>query len=141
MVVIWRLYISYKCPYAQRVWITRNCKVLLRVLFNSISPYYSSFYNFLLWVLSCIFLYYWLQHEQGLQDKIELVPIDLQNRPAWYKEKVNPANKVPLHWLFSFCIHGTSDYSWCVYGLSVSCEDCVANLHSCRFLYMLTWCL
>ncbi|KAF2295867.1 hypothetical protein GH714_034708 [Hevea brasiliensis] len=22
-----RLYISYSCPYAQRVWITRNCKV------------------------------------------------------------------------------------------------------------------
>ncbi|XWS66097.1 hypothetical protein CRYUN_Cryun05aG0171200 [Craigia yunnanensis] len=52
-----RLYISYTCPYAQRVWITRNCK--------------------------------------GLQDKIKLVPIDLKNRPAWYKEKVNPANKVP----------------------------------------------
>lgn len=31
---------------------------------------------------------------QGLQDKIELVPIDLKNRPAWYKEKVYPANKV-----------------------------------------------
>ncbi|KAL4621327.1 hypothetical protein ACB092_06G219300 [Castanea dentata] len=52
-----RLYISYTCPYAQRVWITRNCK--------------------------------------GLQDKIKLVPIDLQNRPAWYKEKVYSANKVP----------------------------------------------
>lgn len=24
----WRLYISYMCPYAQRVWITRNCKVV-----------------------------------------------------------------------------------------------------------------
>ncbi|KAF3433816.1 hypothetical protein FNV43_RR24919 [Rhamnella rubrinervis] len=52
-----RLYISYKCPYAQRVWITRNCK--------------------------------------GLQEKIQLVPIDLQDRPSWYKEKVYPANKVP----------------------------------------------
>ncbi|KAL3523410.1 hypothetical protein ACH5RR_016244 [Cinchona calisaya] len=52
-----RLYISYTCPYAQRVWITRNYK--------------------------------------GLQDKIKLVPIDLQNRPAWYKEKVYPPNKVP----------------------------------------------
>ncbi|XP_059458850.1 glutathione S-transferase L3-like [Corylus avellana] len=52
-----RLYISYTCPYAQRVWITRNCK--------------------------------------GLQDKIKLVPLDLQNRPDWYKEKVYPANKVP----------------------------------------------
>ncbi|KAK2405697.1 glutathione S-transferase L3 [Trifolium repens] len=52
-----RLYISYKCPYAQRVWIARNSK--------------------------------------GLQDKIELVPIDLQDRPSWYKEKLYPANKVP----------------------------------------------
>ncbi|KAK6933297.1 Glutathione S-transferase, N-terminal [Dillenia turbinata] len=52
-----KLYISYTCPYAQRVWITRNVK--------------------------------------GLQDKIKLVPIDLQNRPAWYKEKVYPPNKVP----------------------------------------------
>ncbi|XP_054786372.1 protein IN2-1 homolog B-like isoform X1 [Prosopis cineraria] len=52
-----RLYISYTCPYAQRVWITRNCK--------------------------------------GLQDKIQLVPIDLDDRPAWYKEKVYPPNKVP----------------------------------------------
>ncbi|XP_045796031.1 glutathione S-transferase L3-like [Trifolium pratense] len=32
---------------------------------------------------------------KGLQDKIHLVPIDLQNRPAWYKEKVYPENKVP----------------------------------------------
>ncbi|XP_019054608.1 PREDICTED: glutathione S-transferase L1-like, partial [Nelumbo nucifera] len=52
-----RLYISYTCPYAQRVWITMNCK--------------------------------------GLQEKIQLIPIDLQNRPAWYKEKVYPANEVP----------------------------------------------
>ncbi|XP_034687409.1 glutathione S-transferase L3-like isoform X1 [Vitis riparia] len=52
-----RLYTSYICPYAQRVWIARNYK--------------------------------------GLQDKIELVPIDLGNRPAWYKEKVYPENKVP----------------------------------------------
>ncbi|XP_071921260.1 glutathione S-transferase L3-like isoform X1 [Coffea arabica] len=52
-----KLYISYTCPYAQRVWITRNYK--------------------------------------GLQDKIKLIPIDLQNRPAWYKEKVYPPNKVP----------------------------------------------
>ncbi|XP_072984888.1 protein IN2-1 homolog B-like isoform X1 [Typha latifolia] len=32
---------------------------------------------------------------KGLQEKIKLVPIDLQNRPAWYKEKVYPPNKVP----------------------------------------------
>ncbi|XP_077213594.1 glutathione S-transferase L3-like isoform X2 [Tasmannia lanceolata] len=52
-----RLYTSYICPFAQRVWIARNYK--------------------------------------GLQDDIKLVPIDLQNRPAWYKEKVYPTNKVP----------------------------------------------
>ncbi|KAK8540183.1 hypothetical protein V6N13_048714 [Hibiscus sabdariffa] len=52
-----RLYTSYGCPFAQRVWITRNYK--------------------------------------GLQDKIKLVPLDLPNRPAWYKEKVYPENKVP----------------------------------------------
>ncbi|XP_023526395.1 protein IN2-1 homolog B isoform X1 [Cucurbita pepo subsp. pepo] len=52
-----RLYISYTCPYAQRVWITRNCK--------------------------------------GLQNKIQLVPINLRDRPSWYKEKVYPPNKVP----------------------------------------------
>ncbi|KAL2345013.1 hypothetical protein Fmac_006298 [Flemingia macrophylla] len=52
-----RLYMSYTCPYAQRVWIVFNYK--------------------------------------GLQDKVELVPIDLLNRPAWYKEKVYPENKVP----------------------------------------------
>ncbi|KAH7537335.1 hypothetical protein FEM48_Zijuj03G0081600 [Ziziphus jujuba var. spinosa] len=52
-----RLYISYQCPYAQRVWITRNVK--------------------------------------GLQEKIQLVPIDLKDRPSWYKEKVYPDNKVP----------------------------------------------
>ncbi|XP_044461477.1 glutathione S-transferase L3-like [Mangifera indica] len=52
-----RLYISYTCPYAQHVWITRNSK--------------------------------------RLQEKIKLVPIDLKNRPDWYKEKVYPPNKVP----------------------------------------------
>ncbi|KAK3445314.1 hypothetical protein EUGRSUZ_A01203, partial [Eucalyptus grandis] len=54
-----RLYISYVCPYAQRVWITRNYEL------------------------------------QGLQDKIKLVPLNLPDRPAWYKEKVYPVNKVP----------------------------------------------
>ncbi|KAK3012953.1 hypothetical protein RJ639_008990 [Escallonia herrerae] len=52
-----RLYTYFQCPFAQRVWITRNYK--------------------------------------GLQDEIKLVPLDLQNRPAWYKEKVYPENKVP----------------------------------------------
>ncbi|KAK1429366.1 hypothetical protein QVD17_11574 [Tagetes erecta] len=32
---------------------------------------------------------------KGLQDKIKIVPIDLANRPTWYKDKVYPQNKVP----------------------------------------------
>ncbi|URE09366.1 Protein IN2-1, partial [Musa troglodytarum] len=32
---------------------------------------------------------------KGLQEKIELVPVDLLNRPAWYKEKLYAENKVP----------------------------------------------
>uniref|UniRef100_A0A7C9DRM0 Glutathione transferase n=1 Tax=Opuntia streptacantha TaxID=393608 RepID=A0A7C9DRM0_OPUST len=66
-----RLYISYTCPYAQRVWITRNCK--------------------------------------GLQEQIKLVPIDLQNRPAWYKEKVYPANKDPAKKVFADVLFSYSD--------------------------------
>ncbi|KAK9098553.1 hypothetical protein Syun_025598 [Stephania yunnanensis] len=34
---------------------------------------------------------------EGLQDKIQLVPIDLWKRPAWYKEKVYPENKVTIY--------------------------------------------
>ncbi|CAL5388067.1 unnamed protein product [Camellia sinensis] len=33
------------------------------------------------------------RNHKGLQDKIKLVAIKLQNRPAWYKEKVYPENK------------------------------------------------
>ncbi|KAI4994768.1 hypothetical protein ZWY2020_034409 [Hordeum vulgare] len=32
---------------------------------------------------------------KGLQDKIKIVAVDLADRPAWYKEKVYPQNKVP----------------------------------------------
>jgi glutathione S-transferase len=52
-----RLYICYFCPFAQRAWITRNCK--------------------------------------GLQDEIKLVSINLEDKPAWYKEKVYPQGTVP----------------------------------------------
>lgn len=34
---------------------------------------------------------YW---KQGLEEKIELVPLDLLDRPSWYKEKINSTNKV-----------------------------------------------
>ncbi|PWZ05026.1 Protein IN2-1 B [Zea mays] len=34
-------------------------------------------------------------YKVGLQDKIKIVAIDLADRPAWYKEKVYPENKVP----------------------------------------------
>ncbi|XP_039027995.1 glutathione S-transferase L3-like isoform X2 [Hibiscus syriacus] len=49
----------------------------------------------------CIYLIHAPMHsvfglpETGLQDKIKLVPIELKNRPAWYKERVYPPNKVP----------------------------------------------
>ncbi|XP_042052823.1 glutathione S-transferase L3-like [Salvia splendens] len=36
-----------------------------------------------------------VRNYKGLHDEIKLVPINLQNRPAWYKEKVYPPNKVP----------------------------------------------
>ncbi|XP_074588204.1 protein IN2-1 homolog B-like isoform X1 [Curcuma longa] len=36
-----------------------------------------------------------VRNVKGLQEKIKLVGIDLQNRPDWYKEKVYPGNKVP----------------------------------------------
>eukprot|EP00252_Welwitschia_mirabilis_P028045 TRINITY_DN993_c0_g1_i2.p1 TRINITY_DN993_c0_g1~~TRINITY_DN993_c0_g1_i2.p1 ORF type:complete len:242 (-),score=43.94 TRINITY_DN993_c0_g1_i2:688-1413(-) len=51
-----RLYVSLRCPYAQRVFTARNYKGL---------------------------------------DEIQVVPIDLGDRPSWYKEKVYPTNKVP----------------------------------------------
>lgn len=34
---------------------------------------------------------------QGLQNKIQLVPINLLDKPAWYKEKVHPENKVDIY--------------------------------------------
>ena len=52
------------------------------------SLYYESYSSVLIW---CPIILWAIQ---GLQDKIKLVPIDLQNRPAWYKEKVYSANKV-----------------------------------------------
>ncbi|KAG9450236.1 hypothetical protein H6P81_010201 [Aristolochia fimbriata] len=32
---------------------------------------------------------------KGLHGKVQFVPLDLKNRPAWYKELVYPLNKVP----------------------------------------------
>ncbi|XP_062117076.1 protein IN2-1 homolog B-like isoform X2 [Humulus lupulus] len=32
---------------------------------------------------------------KGLQEEIKLVPLNLLDRPAWYKEKVYSGNKVP----------------------------------------------
>jgi len=37
---------------------------------------------------------------QGLQDNIKIVATDLADRPAWYKEKDDPENKVCLVNLF-----------------------------------------
>lgn len=36
----------------------------------------------------------------GLQDKIKLVAIHLQDKPAWYKEKLYPENKVHFDLFF-----------------------------------------
>ncbi|XP_021666858.2 glutathione S-transferase L3 isoform X1 [Hevea brasiliensis] len=36
-----------------------------------------------------------IRNYKGLQDKIKLIPLNLQSRPAWYGEKVYPPNKVP----------------------------------------------
>uniref|UniRef100_A0A6M2EZ94 GST N-terminal domain-containing protein n=1 Tax=Populus davidiana TaxID=266767 RepID=A0A6M2EZ94_9ROSI len=67
-----KLYTCYTCPFAHRVWITRNFK--------------------------------------GLQDEIKLVPLILQNRPAWYSEKVYPPNKVNTS--FSLCFINASFYCY-----------------------------
>ncbi|KAF8402794.1 hypothetical protein HHK36_010885 [Tetracentron sinense] len=56
--------------------------VLVKKLFSPLMAYLFPF------VLICF-------EHQGLQDKIKLVPMNLQNRPGWYKEKVYPGNKVP----------------------------------------------
>ncbi|KAJ4704804.1 Glutathione S-transferase family protein [Melia azedarach] len=36
-----------------------------------------------------------IRNYKGLQDEIKLVPLILDDRPTWYKEKVYPPNKVP----------------------------------------------
>ncbi|KAG7027983.1 Glutathione S-transferase L1, partial [Cucurbita argyrosperma subsp. argyrosperma] len=84
---IQRLYIAYYCPFAQRAWITRNYKVIS--LFSAgLLPVIST-YKLLVspLFLDIIFLLGFFGGLQGLQN--------LQNRPAWYKEKVYPSNKVP----------------------------------------------
>lgn len=75
-----RLYISYICPYVQRVWIARNFKVPIdggvpAGLIISSCFRYQNLENFL---------------GQGLQDKIQLVAIDLQDKPAWYYTHSHP---------------------------------------------------
>lgn len=95
---IWRLYTSLSCPYAQRVWITRNYKVRLFLSCCNTSCQFGPPLPWLLlaWlVISIERQHFWNYLElQGLQGKIKLVPLNLWNRPAWYKEKVYSANKV-----------------------------------------------
>ena len=93
-----RLYMAYTCPFAQRVWITRNYKVffcLFSYLFVLSLAFRSFFHpkekNNWFWDLNTLFEFDVLQ---GLQDEIKLVAFDLQDKPAWYKEKVYPSNKV-----------------------------------------------
>lgn len=110
-----RLYISYTCPYAQRVWITRNCKVIsltrpitstdfkhvfFLFCFHIRFVSFDMFWTSILFSSTSIFQVHNIVLEQGLQNKIQLVPINLQDRPSWYKEKVYPPNKVKI-----FCIH------------------------------------
>ncbi|KAK9151991.1 hypothetical protein Syun_010300 [Stephania yunnanensis] len=47
------------------------------------------------WQELCLGMLFFIAYHMllGLQDKIQLVPIDLWKRPAWYKEKVYPKNK------------------------------------------------
>ncbi|KAI3926922.1 hypothetical protein MKX01_032837, partial [Papaver californicum] len=47
----------------------------------------------------------------GLQEKIKLVPIDLPNRPDWYKEKVYPPNKGGKSGRIVNCILALKSYS------------------------------
>jgi len=62
---------------------------------------------------------------QGLQDKIKIVAIDLADRPAWYKEKVYPENKVCLVNLFLLNVFMYKDFKFffsffliiCIYDL------------------------
>lgn len=48
----WRLYLAYICPYAQRVWITRNCKV--------ISCFFFQTFHDLVFACFGVSLLYWL---------------------------------------------------------------------------------
>ncbi|XVF88158.1 hypothetical protein PTKIN_Ptkin19aG0027800 [Pterospermum kingtungense] len=41
----------------------------------------------------------WMPRLEGLQDKIKLVPLKLQNRPAWYKEKIYAENKADIAYI------------------------------------------
>jgi hypothetical protein len=87
-----RLYICYFCPFAQRAWVTRNFKVLLLSVLLPLHKWkFTAKPNNNL--ISFDF------HLQGLQDKMELVAIDLQDKPAWYKEKVYPQGTVC--WVYS----------------------------------------
>ena len=92
------MYMSYVCPYAQRAWITRNYKVLLivcglleLVLIHEYMLYLSgkkNQYMLLNWNVIAL-------GHQGLQEEIKLVPMDMADKPAWYK-KVYPKNEVRL---------------------------------------------
>jgi hypothetical protein len=59
---------------------------------------------------------------QGLQDKVKIVAIDLADRPAWYKEKVYPENKVCT---VNILFYGLS------YSSSCTVMICLIVLHRC----------
>ena len=78
---------SYVCPYAQRAWITRNYKVLL-IVCGLLELVLIHEYMLLNWNVIAL-------GHQGLQEEIKLVPMDMADKPAWYK-KVYPKNEVRI---------------------------------------------
>lgn len=99
----WRLYIFYECPFAQRTWITRNykvwdiCSIELEIGMMKLKKDMYIWHpnsNWGVWKYYMFHVTYFL--EQGLEDTIKLVPLSIQDRPAWFKEKVYPENKVTI---------------------------------------------
>ncbi|GMI71363.1 hypothetical protein HRI_000805600 [Hibiscus trionum] len=88
-----RLYMTYTCPFAQRVWITRNFKVLsfpfaqrvwitrnFKVLSFPFALHHSFIYSCRMQITSPfpqVFHVSNLVELQGLHDKIKLVPLNL----------------------------------------------------------------
>lgn len=128
--ISWRLYTSYICPYAQRVWIARNSKVASNFVVVCSAKLNNFFFPVLviaIWNWNIIYFC-----GQGLQEKIKLVPIDLEDRPFWYKEKVYPPNKVTISTTLSFSVCFSylislavtlTFYSFIIHDVLFGCQD------------------